>query len=116
MLERHLQVLRMVIGNEPIGSIWIIESDGAPVGYALIAYSYDIEYGGRDAYMNELWIDESWRARGAGREAIELLVPVLKECGVHALHLQVRPENPAVRLYERCGFVTSPRRVMTRYL
>jgi hypothetical protein len=30
------------------------------------------------------------------------------------LHLQVRPENPAKRLYDRTGFVASPRIVMTR--
>jgi hypothetical protein len=28
----------------------------------------------------------------------------------------VLPDNPARRLYERCGFVTSPRVFMTRVL
>jgi ribosomal protein S18 acetylase RimI-like enzyme len=35
---------------------------------------------------------------------------------VHALHLQVRPDNPALRLYQRSGFVASARIVMTRRL
>ena len=33
-----------------------------------------------------------------------------------ALHLQVRPENPALRLYERSGFSRSPRLILTRRL
>ena len=36
--------------------------------------------------------------------------------GIQALHLQVRPDNPALRLYQRSGFVVSPRVVMTRRL
>ena len=43
-----------------------------------------------------------------------LLDGELRARGVRALHLQVRPENPALRLYERRGFVVSPRRIMTR--
>jgi hypothetical protein len=31
-------------------------------------------------------------------------------------HLQVRLDNPAMRLYERAGFVMSPRVVMTKTL
>ena len=33
---------------------------------------------------------------------------------LHALHLQVRPDNPAQRLYRRAGFTASPRITMTR--
>jgi hypothetical protein len=32
------------------------------------------------------------------------------------MHLQVRPDNEAVRVYERAGFVASPRIVLTRRL
>ena len=40
----------------------------------------------------------------------------LRPLGVRALHLQVRPENPALRLYERAGFSRSPRLILTRRL
>ena len=42
--------------------------------------------------------------------------PELRSRGIQALHLQVRPENPALRLYQRSGFAVSPRVVMTRRL
>ena len=48
--------------------------------------------------------------------ALEALAPRLRALGVGALHLQVRPDNPARRLYQRAGFVASPRIVMTRKL
>ena len=108
--------LRVLLGDASLGGAWLVEDDGAVIGYAIVTYGYDLEFAGRDAYLTELWIDESARGRGAGRAALSLLPDELRARGVHALHLQVRPENPAVRLYERAGFAKSPRWIMTRRL
>lgn len=109
-----------LLGDPHLGGVWKV-LDGAGrearvVGYAIATYGYDLEFGGRDAVLTELWIDETMRGRGAGGAAIELLEPELRAAGVLALHLQVRPDNRARRLYERRGFVASPRTVMTRRL
>lgn len=103
-----------LIGAPGLGDVWVITRSGATIGYAIVTFGFDLEFAGRDAWMTELFIDEAHRQSGAGAAAIELLVPELKQRGVGALHLQVRPENPAKRLYERTGFVASPRVVMTR--
>lgn len=108
--------LAQLLGEPSLGGVWLIERGAAPIGYAIVTLGYDLEYGGRDAYLTELWIDPPARGGGAGGEALELLAPVLRDQGVRALHLQVRRDNPALRLYERRGFVASPRVVMTRPL
>ena len=108
--------LRRLLVDHSLGGVWLIHDDTAVVGYATVGFSYDLEFGGRDAYLNDLWIDEEVRGRGAGAAALELLAPELRAKNIRALHLQVRPENPAMRLYERSGFVRSPRAVMTRRL
>jgi ribosomal protein S18 acetylase RimI-like enzyme len=107
--------LAKLLGDPSLGGVWLIE-DAQVIGYAIVTYGYDLEFGGRDAYLTELWIDEPARAGGAGSAALAALEPELRARGVHALHLQVRPENPAVRLYERAGFERSPRWLMTRKL
>src|SRR5690606_35707822 len=66
-------------------------------------------FAGRDAWLTELWVDEHARGNGAARAALAQLEDALRERAVRALHLQVRPDNPAVRLYERAGFERSPR-------
>ncbi len=113
---------------EPVhGGVWLIERDGAPsdgpydggaavIGYAIVTFGYDLEFAGRDAWLTELWIDEPARGAGAGTTALDQLDAELRPLGVRALHLQVRPENPALRLYERAGFERSPRYVLTRKL
>jgi ribosomal protein S18 acetylase RimI-like enzyme len=108
--------LRTLIDDPTLGRVWLVERDGAPVGYALTTFSYDLEFNGREAWLTELWIDEPARAQGGGGAVIEALAGELAALGVAAVHLQVRPENPARRLYERTGFVASPRIVMTRRL
>lgn len=103
--------------REPgIGGVWLVERDRAVIGYAIVTFGYDLEFSGRDAVLTELWIDPAARGGGAGKAALDLLAPELRAHGVHALHLQVRPENPAIRLYQRSGFVASPRVVMTHRL
>lgn len=108
--------LRSLLASPDLGGVWLVMRDGAPIGYAIVTFGYDLEFSGRDAYLTELWIDPDQRGGGAGRQALALLDPELRARGVHAVHLQVRPDNPAMRLYERSGFVTSPRRIMTRRL
>lgn len=108
--------LARLLADPTIGGAWLIERAGAVVGYAIATFGFDLEYGGRDAVMTELWIDPPARGGGVGAAAIELLTASLRELGVGALHLQVRPENPARALYDRAGFVASPRIVMTRKL
>jgi ribosomal protein S18 acetylase RimI-like enzyme len=116
--------LDRLLRDPTLGGVWLIERsaprgidrDGAVIGYAMVTFGYDLEFAGRDAYLTELWIDPPARGSGAGGAALALLDPELRARGVQALHLQVRPDNPALRLYQRSGFVASPRIVMTRRL
>jgi ribosomal protein S18 acetylase RimI-like enzyme len=106
--------LRRLLADRSLGGVWLVERGGEPLGYAIVTFGYDLEFGGRDAYLTELWIDPPARGAGAGTSALALLDRELREEQVRALHLQVRPENPALHLYERVGFVRSPRLVLTR--
>jgi len=112
----HAAALDHLLREAEVGGVWLIERDAIAIGYAMVTFGYDLEFDGRDATLTELWIDPAERGRGAGREVLQLLDPELRARGVHALHLQVRPDNPALRLYARSGFVASPRVVMTRRL
>jgi ribosomal protein S18 acetylase RimI-like enzyme len=108
--------LRKLLADPGLGGCWLVERGGAAVGYAIVTFGYDLEFGGRDAYLTELWIDPAERGRGTGAAALALLEGELRALDVRAVHLGVRPENPAVRLYERAGFEASPRVFMTRRL
>ncbi|HUS27840.1 MAG TPA: N-acetyltransferase [Kofleriaceae bacterium] len=114
--------LEKLLGDRSLGGVWVIEDAAQPattattIGYAIVTFGFDLEFGGRDAWLTELWVDESARGRGAGTTALALLEPELRALDVKAYHLQVREQNPALRLYERAGFARVPRLILTRRL
>ncbi len=108
--------LRRLLADPALGGVWLVERAGAPIGYAIVTFGYDLEFAGRDAWLTEIWIDEPARGSGAGRAALAALEIELRAHEVRALHLQVRPDNPAVRVYERAGFAAVPRTIMTKRL
>jgi len=114
--ERLRAALRTLLVTPEHGGVWVINRDGQTIGYAIVTYGFDLEFDGRDAHLTELWVDPPHRGGGSAAEALELLISELAARGVNAVHLQVRLDNPAIRLYERRGFVLSSRRIMTRRL
>jgi len=99
------------------GRIWFIEADDAPVGYVALCYGYSIEFGGRDAFVDEIYVAPAHRGRGIGATALHLLDVEARTLGVRAIHLEVDHGNPAARLYERVGFSSRDRyRLMSKPL
>ena len=107
--------LRRLLADPSLGGVWLVETDRV-IGHAVVTYGYDLEWGGRDSYLTEIWIDLEQRGRGIGTAVLELIKQELRERDVRALHLEVRADNPALRLYERAGFEPSTRVAMTHRL
>jgi N-acetylglutamate synthase len=47
------------------------------------------------------------RGRGIGTALLDRVIAEAQAAGVHTAYLQVSPDNPAIRLYERTGFTVS---------
>jgi ribosomal protein S18 acetylase RimI-like enzyme len=103
-----------LLSDGSLGHVWLIERDAVAIGHAVVTYGFDLEFGGRDSFLTELWVDPEARGQGAATAALRLLEVELRRRDVRALHLGVSPDNPARRLYERSGFTASPRVFMTR--
>ena len=94
-----------LLDGSPHGAIWMIGPRVAPVGYIAVAFGWSIEFGGLDAFLDEIYVREKVRGRGMGSEALAALVRALSEQGVGAMHLEVEADNDRARLlYERIGF------------
>lgn len=108
--------LERLLGDPAIGfGLLAREAAGGPVvGYGLATMGYDVEYGGADAFVTELYVAPGQRGRGVGRGLLDALVAALAARGACAIHLMVRPENAAARaLYAGRGFRDVPRLLMT---
>jgi GNAT superfamily N-acetyltransferase len=102
-----------LLADSSLGTAWAIVEDGSWVGYIALTYGYSIEFAGRDAFVDEMYIREDYRGRGFGREALERMKAHARETGIAALHLEVDPDNgPAHALYEKLGFELRDRYVL----
>jgi ribosomal protein S18 acetylase RimI-like enzyme len=94
-----------LIANESLGRIWIIEVAQQAVGYAALTFVHSIEFGGRCAFVDELYVAPEHRGHGVGRRTLEMIVEESRRLNVRTLLLEVSPENErARRLYELVGF------------
>ena len=109
-------VLRLLDSPE-LGVIAHILEGDALRGYVVLTWGFDLEWGGRDAFLTELYLLPSARGRGLGRRALPVIEELARRRGARALHLMVRPENQAaVQLYRGAGYSSPPRTFLTKEL
>lgn len=112
-----LRAVRQLIENADLGWLWILESEQEVVGYLAVTLGFSLEYRGRDAFIDELYLRPSARGRGLGSKALDLAVEACRAREVHALHLEVERDKTEVRRwYRRSGFEEQDRSLMTRHL
>jgi ribosomal protein S18 acetylase RimI-like enzyme len=96
-------------GRPGDAAVIAVGDDGRRLGAAWYRLFSEAEpgFGFVDANTPEISIalTPASRGRGIGTALLAALVERARHEGFHALSLSVRPENPAVHLYERAGFV-----------
>jgi diamine N-acetyltransferase len=106
--------LMALLADPRLGQVWLIMLDGQPVGYLIVAFGYSLEFGGRTALLDELFVAEAYRGRGLGTDALRFAADTCRQLGVRALQLEVDHHNQAAqRLYRANGFVDHSRHLMT---
>jgi diamine N-acetyltransferase len=114
--ETRINLLRL-LGDPQLGRLWVVEDAGALMGYLVLAFGFSLEFRGRDAFIDELYLVPSHRGRGLGKQALALAEAACKEIGVRALHLEVeRGNDEALGLYRKAGFVDHDRYLMTKWI
>ncbi|MDQ3919863.1 MAG: GNAT family N-acetyltransferase [Acidobacteriota bacterium] len=109
--------LERLLEDERLGGVWLIKSGASAVGYIVLAFGYSLEFRGRDAFLDELYLRPEARGRGTGRKALEFVEGVCRSQGVRALHLEVERANTGAQaLYRKSGFVDHDRYLMTKWV
>lgn len=115
--ESNQIVLRRLIENEQFGKIWLISLAGEIVGYLVLTFAYSLEYAGRDAILDELYLRKNARGRGIGAQAIGFVTNLCRAENIRAIHLEVEQENTAAQnLYYQTGFANYNRLFLTKWI
>ena len=84
------------VANEPAGAAWCRLLTGSDPGYGYVA---------DDVPELTIAVAPEHRGHGLATALIKTLKSAVAEAGFHAVSLSVEPDNPALRIYERAGFV-----------
>src|ERR1051326_3593007 len=99
------------------GGAWLIEIEKEVVGYCVLTMAFSLEFGGRFALLDELYLREAWTGKGIGSEALRFIEQQSRAMGAKALRLEAGYENKhAIRFYELKGFRREERYLMTKRL
>jgi len=91
--------------DEKLGIFLIARQDECPVGFADIVFTWTLEYGGRTAWLEELYILPELRNEGIGSLLVDATIAETAKLGCKAIDLEVETEHErAEHLYQRKGF------------
>jgi GNAT superfamily N-acetyltransferase len=109
-LHRGLDTL---LRNLSLGQAWLMETHHKAVGYTLLTYNFDLEYGGVEGMLTEVYVEKRFRNHGVGTLALYEVEDFCRERGIRNVELQVPNHNRhAEKFYRKAGFRILPRKVM----
>ena len=112
-VEVAKKLFQEFIFNEHVGKSWLIYSENEIVGYIILTFIFSFEYGGKIAFVDELFIKETERGKGFGKEAIQLIQREAPKLSLKLLYLEVEPHNEnAQKLYLAHDFELHNRKLM----
>jgi ribosomal protein S18 acetylase RimI-like enzyme len=115
--DRALRLLTQLLNDSRCGQLVIIEHESKIAGYMVVGFGFSIEFGGRDALLDELFVNPEFRGLGFGSQAIAFAISLCKQAGIEALHLEADHFNERAHdLYLRLGFSDHKRHLMTKWL
>jgi ribosomal protein S18 acetylase RimI-like enzyme len=109
--------LRQILESHLHGAVAVMYAGEEVAGYLVLTFGFSLEFHGRDALMDELYVREAFRGRGAGTLSLAFAEELCRAEGIHALHLEVdRANDGAKRLYHRAGYEDHDRYLLTKWL
>jgi len=106
-----------LLSNTSLGYALLIKIENMTIGYLILTLGFSLEYYGRDAFVDELYVRKNYRGKGIGTQALKFIRDFGKDIGVRALHLEVdRTNTRAQAFYRKAGFTDHDRYLMTKMI
>lgn len=110
--ERQQGALEAML-REDRGRAWLVLNGAEVVGYAVVVFSFSLEYGGLEVELDEFFLRPEARGQGIGRAAMNLVLGEVAALGAVVVRLETEAENEDARaFYRRLGFRDLERRLM----
>ena len=103
-----------LLKDKSLGRIWTIDTGRGLAGYAVLAFSYDLEFGGREAIITDLFVSARYRRKGCGARLLRMIIAFCRRTALYEIELHVTRKNrAAMAFYKSFGFRDRQRTVLT---
>lgn len=103
------------IADQNLGQAWVIKSDNLIIGYIILAFGFSFEHGGRDAFIDELFLKTEYRQKGIGNLAMDFIQEEAQRLEVKVVHLEVERHNQGgTKLYKEKGYKDNGRILLSK--
>ena len=86
-----------LLKDDSLGAAWIVFYDSEHAGYVVMTIRFSMEYGGLDAFIDDLFVRTGYRRQGLGRAALDALFDECERRQVLAVHVEVGHDNVAAK-------------------
>ena len=93
-----------LLRNKDQGETWLLYLGNEVVGYMIVSFRFSIEHGGREAFIQDLFVCPDQRRKGVARFALQRLFRECESRNIAAIQVQVGARNVAAAgLYKAQG-------------
>jgi len=111
--ENTQKLFHQFLDDENLGKGWIIYHENEVVGYIILSFIFSFEYQGKIAFLDELYIKESARGKGIGKQALQFIQQQAPKLSLKVIYLEVEPHNEtAQKLYLANDFGVHKRKLL----
>ncbi len=103
-LARQHAIKPLLEGGQE-GAVWLVGPVRAPLGYVIVTFGWSVSAGGREAWVEDIFIRPSVRRRGIGTEVMHAISTTLSKSGLAAMHVRLSGGQAiAASFCARAGF------------
>jgi ribosomal protein S18 acetylase RimI-like enzyme len=112
-IETSKKLFQEFISDEKLGKAWLIFNENEIVGYVILTFIFSFEYKGKIAFLDELYIKETARGKGIGKQTVQFIQNEALELDLKLIYLEVENHNQnAQKLYLANDFEIHNRKIM----
>lgn len=109
--------LRKTLLDPSLGSVYVVTVEKATIGYFVLTYCFSLEFHGKFALLDEIYVREAHRRQKIGEAIIGFCENICRKMGIRALRLETAHDNEiAHNLYRKTGFAQEMRHLFTKWV